>query len=339
MHRYLITVIASAVMLASNAGTSRANDRVVIAQSNDSLIWAPLYVARKLDFFKDEGIDVDVVIVKSGPAALTAVTTGSAQIAMGFPATPIQAIGKGFKVKIFAELSNQFIAELMLRKDVAARLKIDDQSPIEARIKALKGLTLATNGTGSANDYLLRRILADAGLQAETDVTITPIGAGPTLLAALDQKRIDGFVTTPPTNVIAAQSHGAVQVIDFAAGQYKPIAGMIYIALAAEERWLADNPQVAARTIRALGRALSLMRGDARAAKEAVRSFFPTADQAQFDASWDSQLASFPATPRLNDADVRITMDFAAVMNGDPVTAKVSDIFTNDYVDLAEKPH
>ena len=315
---------------------ARAADTVVIAQSNESLIWAPIYVARKLGYFKDEGIDVDVAVVKSGPAALTAVTTGSAQVAVGFPVTPIKAIGQGLKVKIFAELSNQFIAELMLRKDVAQRLKIDETTPVEARIKALKGLTIAVNGTRSANDYLLRRILADVGLKADSDVTITPVGAGPTLLAALDQKRIDGFVTTPPTNVIAVQDHDAVQVIDFAAGEYKPVAGMIYIALAADEGWLAEHPQVAAGTVRALGRALALMREKPAEAKEAVRSFFPNADAAQFDASWNSQLASFPATPRLNDEDVRITLDFAAAMNAE-APRKASDIFTNDYVDMAAK--
>ena len=336
--KLLMLVAAVAITWAGQAGSAAAADTVVVAQSNDTLIWAPLYVARKLGYFAAEGINLDVVIVKSGPAALTAATTGSAQIAVGFPATPIQAAGKGIKVKIFAELSNQFIAELMLRTDVAQRLGITAASPIEQRIKALKGLTIATNGTGSANDYLLRRLATDAGMKPDTDMTIAPMGAGLTILAALDQKRIDGFVTTPPSNVIAAQGHAATQLIDFAAGDYRPIAGIIYIGLAASESWLQQNPQLAARTIRALGRALALMHDDPAAAKAAVRSFFPGTEQALFDASWDSQLASFPRSPRLTDADMAITMSFTALMEGRTAGVSASQVFTNEYVDLAARP-
>ncbi len=335
--RSLFALAAAALWLTAQTGIARAADHVVIAQSNDSLIWAPLYVARKLGYFKDAGIDLDVVIVKSGPAALTAVNSGSAQIAMGFPATPIQAIGKGFNVKIFAELSNQFIAELMLRKDVAQKLKITDRTPIGQRIKSLRGLTIATNGTGSANDYLLERIIADAGLKPDTDVTITPIGGGSTILAALDQKRIDGFVATPPSNAIAVHDYGAVQLIDFAAGEYRPIAGIIYIGLAAGDAWLKENPQVAARTIHALARALALMHSDPAKAKAAVQSFFPDTAPPEFDSTWASELASFPKTPRLNPSDIAITMAFVSAMSEQPVRVDSAQIFTNDYVNLAEK--
>ena len=331
----IVALVAACVIACT--GAAEASDRVVIAQSDDTLIWAPLYIARKLDYFKDEGIDLQVAIVKSGPAALTAVTTGSAQIAMGFPATPIQAIGKGLDVKIFAELCNQFIAELMLRNDVAARLQLDAASPIEARLRGLKGLTIATNGTGSANDYLLRRMVRDAGLR-DGDVTITPIGAGATILAAVDQKRIDGFVATPPINFIATRDHASTQLIDFTTGEYRPVAGIIYVGLAASEDWLKANPALASRVVRAVARALALMHDDPAAAKAAVRTFFPGTDQALFDAGWESQLASFPKTPRLAPADIATTMDFAAIMLGRPVGIDASRIFTNDYVDLAEKP-
>jgi NitT/TauT family transport system substrate-binding protein len=333
----VLCLLAVAMWFVPLTGTARAADHVVIAQSNESLIWAPLYIARKLGYFQDEGIDIDVVVVKSGPAALTAVNAGSAQMALGFPATPIEAVGKGFKLKIIAELSNQFIAELMMRKDVADKLRINDRTSIAQRIKALRGLTIATNGTGSANDYLLERIIRDAGLKPDVDVTITPIGGGSTILAAFDQHRIDGFVATPPTNAVAAHDHGATQLIDFAAGQYKPIAGIIYIGLVAQDSWLKANPQVAARTVKALSRALALMRSDPGKAKAAVQSFFTDTEPALFDAAWSSQLASFPKTARLNPADISITMNFIAAMSETPVHVDPAQVFTNDYVTLSEK--
>ena len=74
-------------------------------------------------------------------------------------------------------------------------------------------------------------------------------------------------MSRPPVNVIAMHDHGTMQLIDFARGQYTPLAGIIYIGLAAPQDWLREKPQVAARTVRAVGRALALMHDDPASAK------------------------------------------------------------------------
>ena len=326
---------ALAVGLLALPTASHALDRVVVTQSSNVLMWTPMYVARKLGYFKNEGIDLEVVVVKSGPDALAAVTSGSAQISMGFPATPIRATEKGHKVRIFAALTNQFIGELMLRGDVAKRLQITDATPMAERLQKLRGLTISTNGAGSAADYLLQSIVRGAGMKPDTDVTITPIAGDAPTLAAAELKRIDGFMTSPPTNEIARKRLGAHQLIDFTRGEYKPIDGILYVSLNAEDKWLEANPELAARVVRACGRALKLLRDNPGAAKEAVRSFFPEMEPEMFEAAWSSMLPSFPDSPRILPGSIRGIIDFMGTMDGKPVKVDQDNVYTNRIVDLA----
>ena len=337
MKRWIFAAAAVALATTVAGPGAVAAERVVVTQSLDVPLWAPMYVARKLGYFKDEGIDLEVSVVRSGPEAMAAVTTGSAQIQMGFPATPINAIAKGHNMRIFAGLTNQFIAQVMLRGDVAQRLQITAATPVEDRIRKLKGLTISTNGANSAADYLLQHLVKSVGMKPDSDISITAIAQVPATLAAADQKRIDGFMTSPPTNDVAVRKHGSFQLIDFAVGEYKPVAGILYVSLTASETWLDSKSDTAARVVRALGRALTTIREKPDEAKEAVRSFFPQMDAELFDPAWAGMRPSFPETPRVAPESIAGILDFMATMEGKPVAVAPEKIYTNRIVDLAGK--
>lgn len=331
----VLTVLLVLVAFATSPMEATARDRVVVAQTNDVVLWAPMYVARKLGYFTDEGIDLDVIAVKSGPETLAAMNAGSANIAMGFPATPINAIARGYKVRMFAALCDQFVAELVIRGDIATRLGVSPATPIEQRIRGLKGLKLATNGSGSAADYLLQNLVKSVGLKPDADISIIPVGDAQATFAAFEQKRIDGFMATPPSNSIAVKTMGGYQLIDFARGEFKPVDGMLYVALTANEAWLDANSAVAAGVVRALNKALQLMRQDPAAAKAATQSYFTSMEASLFDAAWEGTIASFPASTRMRAEGIQGILDFMAVMAGKPIAVAPDKLYTNRIVDIA----
>lgn len=333
--RAFTALLALIAVLASGSGAAAGN-RVVVAQTNDVILWAPMYVAQKLGYFRDEGVDLEVIAVKSGPETVAALNSGSAQIAMGFPATPINAIVRGHKVRMFAALSDQFVAELVIQGDIASRFGLTDATPIDERIRRLKGLKLATNGSGSAADYLLQNVVKSVGLRPDADIAIVPVGDAQATLAAFQQKRIDGFMATPPANSIAVRTLRAHQLIDFAKGEFKPVDGMLYVALTANDTWLEANPEVAAGVVRALARALKLIRDDPAAAKAATRSFFTKMEADLFDSAWDGTVASFPTSPRMSREGIQGILAFMAVMAGKPIAVDPDKLYTNRFVDAAE---
>lgn len=330
-----LKLLIAVIGLSVSASANYAAEKVVVAQSNEVMIWAPMYVARGMGYFKEEGLDVEVTLVKSGPDALTAVMTGSANVTLGFPATPISAVIQGHDIQIFGVLASQFMAQLMLDGEVAERVGVTAQTPINERIAKLKGLSIATNAAGSAYDYLIRSVVTGAGLKPEEDVVTAPIGAGPAAYAALERKRVDGIITTSPTDRMAERGLGAFRLIDFTAGDYAPTDGLIYISLNASGDWLENNPETAASMLRALGRALALMQDDPDTAKRAVRPFFESMGQQVFDDSWETNLPAYSKSPVVKSEGLMKVLDLMEIMNGAPVIVELDDIYTNAYTERA----
>lgn len=336
MKKLTLSIVAALLFAMGGVMPSYSGERVVIAQTNDVILWAPIYVARKMGYFEKQGLDIEVIPVSGGPATLAAVEAGNADIATGFPATPINAAAAGHDVKMFASLTTEYVAELVIQGDVAKKLDIDKNTSVEDKIRRLKGLKLGTNAAGSAADYMLQHLVKHVGMQPDSDLTIVPVGKTPTLLAAFERKRIDGFMATPPANDIAIKKYGAFQLIDFASGEYAPVSGMLYVAMSANRNWLEENPETAARVVWAINKALALINNDPAAAKEAVRSFFKDMDQETFDAGWNSTVASFPPNARLEEDGVTKILDFMAIMYGKRVDIDLDKIYTNKYYDMAK---
>jgi len=327
---------AALVSLASvlPAAAADKTDKITVIQTSNVLLWAPMYIARERGYFRDEKIDAEVVIAKSGPEAMTAVLTGGATMSLGFPATPIRAAAKGNGVKMIGALTDQFLAQLLLRKDVADRLNLNASSPFKERVAALRGLTIATNGVGSAYDYLLRSMIKGAGMDPDRDVTLTPVGGGPEVLAALKMKRVDGIITAPPTDYYAQKEAQAFMLVDFAKGEYPKADGLLYVSVNATEQWLSANEDVAVRTLRALNRALKLIRDDPPAAKASVRTFFKAMSEESFDSAWQSNLASYSRDVVIKPKGVEAVLSVMAE-GGEAVSPPFDRFYTNKYADKA----
>ncbi|MWB78272.1 hypothetical protein GLS40_09570 [Pseudooceanicola sp. 216_PA32_1] len=326
---------AAAAMALSVAIPARADEKVVFAQSGDVILWAPLYIARERGYLADEGIDAEAITVKGGPATLAAVEAGNAQIALGFPATPITAFTKGIGVTLFGSLSTEYVASLVVQGDVAKDLGITQDMSVKDKIGKLKGHSIATNAAGSAADYLLQNLVRYAGMQPDRDMTITPVGDTSAVLAAFERKRIDGFMATPPSDRLAMDNFGAVKLIDFTRGEYEGVAGIQYVAMSASTDWLATHGDTAAAVLRAMDKALALIHDNPEEAKASVRTFFKDMDDTIFEAGWDGTVGSFPANAKIREDSIVKILNFMELMSGAKVDVNMADIYTNQYYEMS----
>jgi NitT/TauT family transport system substrate-binding protein len=116
-------------------------------------------IADKKGFFKDAGLDVEIVNAGSGSKAAAAVIGGSDRVGASDLGDMLGAAEKGQDVKIFAALVSRPTVAAVLRKSVADRLGITDQTPVDQRVKALKGLKMSISTPGSGTDVMLRYLL------------------------------------------------------------------------------------------------------------------------------------------------------------------------------------
>ena len=317
----------------ASIGQAEEQTKIKLAFPSEGFLYIPIYVAEKQGYFAQEGLDVEVILFqKGGSAALTAVLGNDADVYVGLPAVALRARAKGQKVEAFAAVQTQFGSTVVIDAQSAANAGLSSSSSLEQRAQALRGLKIGVTGPGSTTDMLVRYLAKNAGLNADKDMTIMPVGGAPNMLAAFSQGSIDGFSLSPPT-ITTAQQNGGYVLMDLAKGEYKPLDGFLFTAMIAREDWLIKNQQTAQKLVRALWRAEQLLATNPSEAKESVRPYFARTTAPIFDAAWSASLPSYPQTPRIEAAGIEKNISFMNAVENDPVTIDSNSAFTNTIVD------
>ncbi|PYM13471.1 MAG: hypothetical protein DMD81_20970 [Candidatus Rokuibacteriota bacterium] len=124
-----------------------------------SIAW--YYVALDKGYFRDAGIDTDVVVGTLGSGgALQQVIAGAGEFASGPPDAMLNAVGQGEALIGFWQWIKGGIFGIQARKDRGI-----------AKVEDLKGKTIGVLGMASATRYAPLMMLARAGLK-ESDVNM-----------------------------------------------------------------------------------------------------------------------------------------------------------------------
>ena len=164
-------------------------EKVVITYPSRSIASIDLYIARDLGFFREEGLEADLVQIR-GNVAISAALTGQVH-AVNNVGTVIRAIERGdvpFKVMAVSLKRNLFW--LVARPEFGS-------------IKELKGKTLGTTTFGGSQHMAAARLLRKGGLDPEKDVTVVVAGDVPTQLQSLVTGAIQAAALSPPTVILA----------------------------------------------------------------------------------------------------------------------------------------
>ncbi|GAA5026136.1 ABC transporter substrate-binding protein [Streptomyces siamensis] len=155
----------------------------------DKVIYLPAMLTQRLGYFKEEGLDVQLLSEPAGVQAETALVSGQVQGAVGFYDHTLDLQTKGKSVESVVQFSHA-PGEVEIVSD---KRKDDITSP-----KDFKGRKLGITGLGSSTDFLTKYLAVKNGVQV-SEFTPVAVGAGPTFISALQKGAIDGGMTTDPT--------------------------------------------------------------------------------------------------------------------------------------------
>jgi ABC-type nitrate/sulfonate/bicarbonate transport system substrate-binding protein len=142
---------------------------------------------------------------------------------------------------------------------VLKRLGITEQSPVDRKAAALKGLRLGTTGPGAAPDALFRWLAVQAKLDPNTDLRLVPMqGGGPGMLAALQQNVIDGFCLSSPTSDLAVKDRDCGYLFNMALNPPAALKEYNYIIASTSEAALANKDRREALVRYTMGLAMAL---------------------------------------------------------------------------------
>jgi NitT/TauT family transport system substrate-binding protein len=153
---------------------------------------AGIFIAQEKGYFKDEGLDVEIVGFKAAPQILPAIATGEVQVS-GSAVTPalFNAFARGITMKLVADkgqVAQGFgFAAIVIRSDLADTVR---------DFKDLKGRKFAVMGKGVSSTTQLGKALERGGIEPN-EVELIELGL-PEMVAALGNKAIDGATLLEP---------------------------------------------------------------------------------------------------------------------------------------------
>jgi NitT/TauT family transport system substrate-binding protein len=140
-------------------------------------------VAQHRGFFKDEGLDADIVVMGAAPS-IAALTNGDIDFTL-LTGTVIRAAIRGLPVRLVAGLMTSSPHVLLARPEIES-------------VKDLTGKKVGLAGFGDATHVLARIILARNGVDPDKEVQFVPLGPDSGRFAGLQQRLADAVVTSPP---------------------------------------------------------------------------------------------------------------------------------------------
>src|SRR5882762_8858620 len=201
IYRTLAMGVLLSVALRVHAQIEKRDVHIAVG-GKTALYYLPLTITERLGYFKDEGLNVRISDFAGGTRSLEAVVGGSADVVAGAYEHTInmQARKQSFQAFVLAGASPQISVGIATAK--AASYK----SP-----KDLKGLKVGVSAPGSSTNMVINFLIAKGGLKP-TDISIIGTGAGATVIAAVDQGRVDVISQTDPAVTILAKQ-GKIKVI------------------------------------------------------------------------------------------------------------------------------
>src|SRR6266478_3281873 len=233
--RLPIRAALAGVMAANFAIAAQAADKVAVG-TGGSASDAPFYIAYDKGFFKDEGLDVDLIVLDSGAKVIAPLGTG--ELSVGF----WNALVRGIKFRIVADRGHAqpgyLYQTVFMRKDLV------DSGRFKS-LKDLKGMRMGFAAQGVTSLSLLNEAAKYAGIKFED---IAPVYLSfPQQIAALQNRALDGTLLIEPQATVAVNAGYGVRFMD--TNEFYPYQQISVIFFS--DRFATERKEVAEKFMRA----------------------------------------------------------------------------------------
>lgn len=161
----VITLVVGIALISKNievkpSPSGETLTKLTVSEVTHSVFYAPQYLAINLGFFKDEGIDIELINSAGADKVMTAVLSNDVQIGFAGPEASIYIYNEGSKdfAQVFAQVTKRDGSFLISRE--SGDFKWED----------LKGKHILSGRKGGVPYMTLQYVLNKHGLNTETDL-------------------------------------------------------------------------------------------------------------------------------------------------------------------------
>lgn len=201
---------------------------------------APFAIAKDRGFYREEGLDVDLIVMPSA-VGIQALIGGNVNFSTQGGAGLLPAL-RGAPIRLLFSAYRRPMYWLYARPEIRF-------------VEELKAKKVGVSSIGSGPDSLLRDVLKKHGVEGGREVLILPVGSGIARFYALQARSVDAAMLSIPANFMA-QDAGFRQLVSFIDQDMVELQGSILTSV----QLLESDPKLVERFLRGSAKGFRTLR-------------------------------------------------------------------------------
>lgn len=190
-HSCVLVSVLTLGLLLPTSGHPQTLKKVRLASSSTNVSFLALYTALHRGFFKDEGIDLEIIFMAANLAS-TAVLSGDVDYNGAVTGT-IGAAVRGQPMKVLLFTVSKPLLFLIGKKEIKD-------------VKQLRGKKIAGSSPGGSATLIADKVLRHFSLEPGKDVSLLPMGgSAASRYAVLENNVVDASFLSVPENIFALE--------------------------------------------------------------------------------------------------------------------------------------
>jgi len=289
-----IRLFAAMLAIALSTVPARSADKVRIGVSNYNIYNLTVGVAQTKDFFKQEGIEAEIIRMNPNVATM-ALVSGDIDYST-LIGSVIGANLKGAKLKMIACSQDRTPLSLVGKAAIKS-------------VTELKGKTIGVGSYGSTPDIIARMVVKHYGVDPETEIKMLALGSDSARLTALKEGVVDAIIVAPPVDFEGKKM--GFNILSRAGD----ILRFPYNGLGTSVEKITERPDGVKRVIRAIVRANGFIRRNREGAIQVLVNWTKTKPEFA-EAAYDSTVGVFSQDGTIPEDGLRLVIEnFRKSMN------------------------
>jgi ABC-type nitrate/sulfonate/bicarbonate transport system substrate-binding protein len=219
-------VVSLALWLHSAEAQSKRKVVFGVPVTPPNVVHIPPYIAKEMNFFGEQNIDVELVTFEGGTQTLRGSVAGGLDITGTSSDPAIIAAARGAGTKVLGTYSHKLSQSMLVQGDIKS-------------CKDLKGRKIGIQEVGAFNEVMSRAVLASCGLTPK-DVDYVPVSTKGRV-AGLLSNQIDTAILHVDQAIVAKKKKPELNIL---VNLWEPLPKWLYAAYIAPEKEIAKNRQL-----------------------------------------------------------------------------------------------
>ena len=287
-------IIASTLLVLCLAAPAFAQEKPKIRMVFVSLAWnseIPFRVALARGFFKQQGLQVEPILIGGGPAAIAALVSGEVDYAaIGGAQAVFRSRSRGLDLSIIGCTSSTTNYILLGNKQTRT-------------VEDLKGKTIGVTGAGTYSEFAVKAFLKKSNINPDKDVFLRAIG-GTVLRAAAIEKGIIAAAPFSPEDGVRLIKAGYSVISNLSES-----LGIPQNILVTRNEVLEKYPETSKRVLKAYIQGINIAKFNKREAIKAGYEAGLKGDPEIINAAWDLYAPGLTADLSIASAGLQQMLD------------------------------